>query len=279
MNVIAVMNCVRDNFCRKVAWVAARHPLMKVMHAKCCLAVDCGLASDTFNSAVWLGERVDADSYEGVRVVARHFERENRPVAFWVWDRPGVCANSLFLPAGFVQTEVNIAMWANAGFLQGKNARSELVIQPVRTLCELVAYGENLASLFSGTAEEQAVREYHAAMLPDILLGEKGIQGYDDGCMRLYTGSVEGRIVTTGLLFLAGGTAGIYDIATREDARRQGFGAAMFHFLLNEGKKAGASSFVLQASPDGLSIYKRAGFQAAGNVLVFERRTCFSQLK
>ena len=269
------MDLVRDNFCRKVSWVADRHPLMKVVRAKQYLAVDCGLASDTFNSAVWLHDRIEPGDRESLETVTRHFMRENRPLAFWVWDRPGLDSEGLFESVGFEKAETNTAMWADADRLKGETRQSELLIQPVSSVRDIVEYGENMSRLFAGTSEEGPVREYHSGMLSDVLLRDDQAareerRGLGER-MLLYVGRADGRPVTTGLLFLAAGSAGIYDIATREDARKRGFGTAMFRFLLEEGKKAGATRFVLQASPDGLSIYERAGFQAVGDVLVFER--------
>lgn len=270
------VNLVRDNFCRKVSWVAKRHSLMEIMRTEYYLAVDCGLASDTFNSAVWLGELVDSKALEQV---TRRFKAQNRPLAFWVWDRPGLEPESFFATVGFEKAEINTAMWAEAGQIQEQDIQGPLEIEPVRTMSALAAYGENMAALFGGSPEAAAVQEYHATMLPTVLLNNGvSLQGQPADCptdndseqMCLYVGRIAGQVVSTGLLFLTPESAGIYDIATRQDARKRGFGSAMFHFLLNEGKSAGAKRFVLQASPQGLSIYERAGFQTVGDVLVFE---------
>lgn len=275
----AAMNLVRDNFCRKVSWVAKRHSLMKIMRTEHYLAIDCGLESDTFNSAVWLGERLDSTTQEQLEQVTQHFKDKNRALAFWVWDRPGLQPESLFATVGFEKAETNTAMWAEVGQIQEQDMQGQLEIEPVRTMSALVAYGENMATLFAESPEGAAVREYHATMLPEVLLGnalsaqsqpDTRLAGIEAEQMLLYVGRADSQVVTTGLLFLTPESAGIYDIATRQDARKRGFGSAMFHFLLNEGKKAGAKRFVLQASPDGLSIYERAGFQAVGDVLVFE---------
>lgn len=65
---------------------------------------------------------------------------------------------------------------------------------------------------------------------------------------------------------------GIYDIATKEEMRGRGFGSTMFNFLLQEAQKLKNMYCVLQASPDGINIYKRSGFQAIGKMTVLENR-------
>ena len=167
------MDLVRDNFCRKVSWVADRHPLMKVMRAKQYLAVDCGLASDTFNSAVWLHDRIEPGDRESLETVTRHFMRENRPLAFWVWDRFGLDSEGLFESVGFEKAETNTAMWADADRLKGETRQSELLIQPVSSVRDIVEYGENMSRLFAGTSEEGPVREYHSEVLSDVLLRDE----------------------------------------------------------------------------------------------------------
>lgn len=51
--------------------------------------------------------------------------------------------------------------------------------------------------------------------------------------------------------------------------RGQGFGSTMFTFLLQEVKQLKNNYCVLQASPDGVNIYKKSGFQAVGQMSVF----------
>ena len=67
-------------------------------------------------------------------------------------------------------------------------------------------------------------------------------------------------VLKKGALFLTD-VAGIYDVATRPEYRRRGFGSALFKHLVNEAKQAKYESAVLVASAEGAGIYERAGFQ------------------
>lgn len=54
---------------------------------------------------------------------------------------------------------------------------------------------------------------------------------------------------------------GIHGLATLEDTRGQGIGSALMTKALNDVKSKGFKSAVLLATPDGLGIYKKLGFQ------------------
>lgn len=66
--------------------------------------------------------------------------------------------------------------------------------------------------------------------------------------------------VATCALLLAGGVAGIYNVATVPHARRQGIGAAITYFALTMAQERGYSIGVLQSSCMAQAIYERLGF-------------------
>ena len=63
--------------------------------------------------------------------------------------------------------------------------------------------------------------------------------------------------------------AGIFDISTRPEHRSKGLGSALFHHALKQAVAQGFEVGVLQASPDGLSIYEKYGFSKAGDFNVW----------
>jgi GNAT superfamily N-acetyltransferase len=81
-----------------------------------------------------------------------------------------------------------------------------------------------------------------------------------DPAIRFYVAYRGDEAVATALLFLSGGAAGIYNVATLEHARRQGIGSATTYAALLAARDKGYRIGVLQSSPMGLNVYRRLGF-------------------
>jgi GNAT superfamily N-acetyltransferase len=71
---------------------------------------------------------------------------------------------------------------------------------------------------------------------------------------------LDGRPVACGTAYLAGATAGLYNIATLEEARGRGVGYAVTAILMQLARRAGAAHAVLHATEAGRPVYERAGF-------------------
>jgi GNAT superfamily N-acetyltransferase len=80
--------------------------------------------------------------------------------------------------------------------------------------------------------------------------------------MRLFLGTLDGEPVATSELFLGGGVAGLYGVATRAEFRRRGIGTALCWTALDEARRLGLGTAVLQASEVGAGVYARLGFRA-----------------
>lgn len=86
-------------------------------------------------------------------------------------------------------------------------------------------YGAVLGRLFGDSVEATYVRAYYQRIselpLPKLVH------------MPCFLGYYDGEVVSAGSLFVDEETVGIYDIATRAAWRKQGFGMAMFRYLLS----------------------------------------------
>ena len=81
-----------------------------------------------------------------------------------------------------------------------------------------------------------------------------------DRPLRFYVGRRNGQAVACVALFYAEGVAAVHHVVTIVDQRRQGLGAAMTQFAMQEARAQGYRVAVLTASPMGYNIYARLGF-------------------
>jgi GNAT superfamily N-acetyltransferase len=88
--------------------------------------------------------------------------------------------------------------------------------------------------------------------------------GYGPAAFSLhYTGYLGNTPVTTGTLLDAGGTAAIYDVSTPLAFRRQGFGAAITHALMQQIRNRGYADTWIWSSPLGEGVYQQLGYVPA----------------
>jgi GNAT superfamily N-acetyltransferase len=77
---------------------------------------------------------------------------------------------------------------------------------------------------------------------------------------------VDGEPVGTGTLGVADGVAGLFNIGVREQARGRGVGRAITIALLRLAREHGCHCSVLHATPPGLPVYARLGYQAVCDI-------------
>jgi GNAT superfamily N-acetyltransferase len=74
--------------------------------------------------------------------------------------------------------------------------------------------------------------------------------------------ATDGQDVSTGIGFVHDGWCGVFNVATPEEQRGRGYGAAVTAHTVEAARAAGARGAYLQSSPMGLPVYERLGFVA-----------------
>jgi GNAT superfamily N-acetyltransferase len=88
----------------------------------------------------------------------------------------------------------------------------------------------------------------------------------------LFVDRADGAPVSKAMAFVAAGVVGIYDVSTRAEARRHGYGSAITAVALAAGKRAGCSAGVLQSSAMARHMYEAQGFRILFRYRAFEAR-------
>lgn len=119
--------------------------------------------------------------------------------------------------------------------------------------------------------EEEGLRTWLRIMTIGSEMPEEGLtlllelvsrHGFKDSpSVHYYLGVLDDKPVATSLLYLGGGVAGIYNVATLPEVRRQGIGSALTVAPLLQARAWGYRIGTLQSTPMGLNLYRRLGFR------------------
>ncbi|KTD35191.1 GNAT family N-acetyltransferase [Legionella israelensis] len=247
---------MENNMREKLAYIPARHPKMDVIEIGSTLVVNSALPSDTFNTA--FGGQIDGST---AKRVFDYYREKNFPMAWWVGPSSQTeYTDETLQAAGFNHDEYDVGMVANLLSLPEYSYPGQLEIKQCETDADFNDFGEVLSSIFAPYPEEAQVKRYYQQL--------HLVPAQDRPDLKLFVGYINGKAVSTAGLFLTD-CAGIFDISTRPEERQKGYGTALFYRALEEAKSLGQQVSVLQASPDGLNIYKRFGFQQIGDFNVW----------
>jgi N-acetylglutamate synthase len=103
-------------------------------------------------------------------------------------------------------------------------------------------------------------------LAPLYMLDVAGLDG-----ATFYLGRSDGKDVTTAMHLRVGDAVGIFNVATPEEHRGRGFGAAITSEAVSDGFESGASFAFLQSSAIGESVYRRLGFREVEEYTIFIR--------
>ncbi|WP_305456010.1 GNAT family N-acetyltransferase [Bacillus mycoides] len=257
-----------DNFTYKTSYIARQVNGMDVKETKDYITVDCGLPADTFNIITLLNSNV-TEGIEKLYKEVEYYNQKKFPMSVWFWDdKQEQTIKSELIKLGLKEAEKNIAMVAELKTIHPRiNMPVGFTIQKASSSGQIKKFGETLANLFGTSEEGKNVQAYYNQI--------SSLSLWNSDNMKLYLGLYKGEVVSVGSLVCTKDSVGIYDIATKEEMRGQGFGSTMFNFLLQEAKQLKNMYCVLQASPDGINIYEKSGFKAVGQMTVFENQHLF----
>ncbi len=190
---------------------------------------------------------------EKIKTVINYFKYRNTPMMWWT----GPCTRPPDLENYLINHGLVFA-GNQPGMAVDLFALNENLPYPKMLNIEPVKNEEDLKDWLYPVEQGFNLPKFAAKALFDHFTRLDLTQGHQ---RRHYVGRLNGKPVGSSTLFLGGGVAGVYYVATVKKARRQGIGAAMTLTPLTEARKEKYRIGVLQSSIQGLGVYRRLGFK------------------
>ncbi len=256
-----LLAATEENLHGHIAFVQRQQPGMTVDERSDLLLVDSGLPTDTYNKIA----RARLREHDATRRIAEalgHFRRAQRPFAWVVGpgSRP-LDLEQRLLQHGLRAGECDVGMAMELADLPREGEfPAGLEIRRAGTISELADFAAVNAANWD--PPDPAVSAFYQGAT-QVLLRQ-------DCPMRLFVGYLNGLAVAASELFLGGGVAGLYGVATRVQFRRRGIGIALTWAAADEARRLGITTATLQASEDGQSVYARLGFRTCCHFAEFQ---------
>ncbi|MBP7342908.1 MAG: GNAT family N-acetyltransferase [Smithellaceae bacterium] len=220
-----------------------------------------GIASADLNMA-WNEKPLLSGDAQAVREVRKYYEQDKLP--FWWWVFPGAqspATNDLLRGEGLVPVESIPSMLADLNRLPEPEAAASVV--RVENERQRLAWAE---VAFAGFDFPSCARASFYRFVEALPLGSAAPQ-------KLLMAFADSTPAATAILFQNGPAAGIYFVTTLAAHRKKGIGREITHAAMRTAGQAGARWITLQAAPEGLSVYRQAGFAKCGSVEVYSPLT------
>ncbi len=262
INKDAVIYTIEQNLNQKLQYLPSSINNMFVDNIGQTKVIDSGMPTDIFNTAYGgiVTQKVAND-------VMQYYMQRKVPMAWWIG------------PYSSKNNGLEIYM-KNAGFILDRKVNGmylNLVINELKPykvpklltikLCETVEDFEDFGKMMASTIMVDPVQEHIKSFYNKV--AKIPIQNRKK--MKFFVGYINDKpVATAGVFFFD--VAGIYNVSTVNDMQRKGYGTAMVYTALKFALESGCKDIVLQASKDGLGIYKRFGFEEVCEFNVWSNR-------
>jgi len=252
--------CIADNLRESFRVLAASHNQGELRELRGVSIASANVTFQMFNAA-FLSSPVmsEADLTQRILLASLHFEKRDRPWAYWVcedWMEPRIRKRSpkLFDQHG-LRHNVDLPGMASERLLPPVKPLPKLDIRrvargPVRdAFCAIGSTCFNVPlSWFSEVFAAESVWNRFFAWV-----------GYRDS-----------QPVTSAAIVIAAGAAGVYNVATLPDCQHRGYGEmVMRHALAEVQREHGIERTILQSTPAGYRLYERMGYRPVTRVAVY----------
>ena len=184
-----------------------------------------------------------------------YFAARQRPYSLITLDGLVQDASARLSRLNCPELEANPAMWLDGPPKAWESPPQDLWVSHVQTASELASFRAVLCAVFVISRAEA-----------DLILSDK-VLGVP--YMRHYLGWLGGEPVGTTSLVLTGSVAGIWNVGTLPEYRRQGIAAEIVRHALADAATLGYANSMLLSSNLGLRLYERLGYRTISTVRMF----------
>ncbi len=243
-----MISAIDRNFLLHATMIPSHTSGMSVTHENGFSYVDSGLSCDTFN-ILHIHDAANLEPEKLASVIAFYRKASKE---FCVWINQQQLSDELihqFNSQGLIKTNEETGMVLDLTNYEGHNDSTGEVVT-VSSKIMLQEYARVLAA--NWTPPDQNVIQYY----------ENTADHYLSSDISLLVASYRGIPCTTAELFPTDHeTAGVYGLATLESFRGKGLGFQMMQHVINLSIKRGFKHLILQATGEGIGIYRKLGFQ------------------
>lgn len=193
------------------------------------------------------------DHVKDIFEIKEYYHRINLRFWWWVYPRGQSSETKRILQDAGLYLFAKVPCLAatlNESLLDD-NPTDDIKILQVRSHEDLLNW-KNVS--FDGFEMPACAREQYDAFISSFTLDDQSPQ-------KLFMAYLDEKPVATSLLFTHKGTAGIYYVSTLPPYRNRGCGLKITQAAMQSAKQSGYVEVVLQATPLGVRVYQRAGFQ------------------
>lgn len=205
---------------------------------------------NTMHNVVLNAQLHEDNAQSVIKTAMAYFARENTPFAWWVGpeDMPQNLPHIL-QTTGMPQIEINIGM--HLAIEHYSFTQTTLRVERVLEYKQIEDY---IAIILDAHKNNTSVHTWYNQLrkIPFTL------HDYE----QLYVGYLDDIPVTCGSLTLHSDIAGIYNLVTNREYRKQGLGTAMMQELITRAQETGFTHVGLIAQKGAVSMHERLGFDA-----------------
>ncbi|MGB5218455.1 MAG: GNAT family N-acetyltransferase [Smithella sp.] len=199
---------------------------------------------------------------DAVAKIKKYYEKLN--LRFWWWVSPVAQSpetDRILKDAGFrLYTKATCMAADLQDSLSDSDCADNIKIISVKNNQDLLVWKD---ISFAGFEIPDSARKQYERFVLSFDLSAKSPQ-------KLFVACFNEKPVASSMLFVHENTAGIYYVSTLPAYRNKGCGLKITLAAMKEARDAGFKDIILQATPMGLPVYKKAGFREYCQAHIYE---------